>query len=186
MALTRSATSHSLVGLVREVEDAGSVGHAVPDSGDAVDVLVIVGARAGNLHRGPPENPLRCRVRAPSPRATLQACARDGRPSGRAVRRRALAYRRRRARAAPRSPPWFASNPSSSRKRRSKTARQRSATHGVWIPSTGCPPMMPLMFSVACRAAVRHHRHRRRPRREGRHQFAPDRGRESRPCARSR
>ena len=27
-----------------------------------------------------------------------------------------------------------------------------SATHGVWMPPTGCPPSMPLMLSVACRA----------------------------------
>ncbi len=45
-----------------------------------------------------------------------------------------------------------ASKPSSSRKRRSNTARQMSATHGVWMPSTGWPPKMPLMLSVACRA----------------------------------
>ena len=41
------------------------------------------------------------------------------------------------------------SKPSSIRKRRSKTARQRSATQGVWMPSTGWPPDTPLTFRVA-------------------------------------
>ena len=35
------------------------------------------------------------------------------------------------------------------RKRRSKTARARSATQGVWIPSTGWPPETPLTLRVA-------------------------------------
>ena len=44
------------------------------------------------------------------------------------------------------------SNPSSSRKRRSNTARHRSATHGVWMPPTLWPPSTPFTFSVAWRA----------------------------------
>src|SRR5665213_2800961 len=48
--------------------------------------------------------------------------------------------------------PRTESKPSSARKRRSNTARHTSATHGVCIPSTGWPPAMPLILSVALRA----------------------------------
>ena len=65
------------------------------------------------------------------------------------------------------------SNPSSSRNRRSNTARHRSATQGVWIPCTGWPPFDPVDIERSPARAGRHDRHRRGSRGQPRQQLSP-------------
>ena len=123
------------VRLVREIEDARAVGDAVRDAGDASDVLLVVGARAGHETAAAAEHAVRARGRAPRRRASRPACAPGARPSGRAARSGSPACRARRPSSSSTISALVASKPSSSRKRRSNTARQGSATHGVWMPS---------------------------------------------------
>ena len=162
-----------LVGLMREIENARPVGHAVRECrrcdrracdrrcrGSPLWPPPAQHARDAALERGDERRAVR---RAHRVHDHQIAQHRSASPASRAAARSSSAT----------ISAFVASNPSSSRKRRSNTARQRSATHGVWMPSTGWPPAMPLMLSVACRARGGHDRHRGRARR-------PARGRSSR------
>ena len=138
-----------LVGLMRELEHARAVGHAVLDPGQAGEVLLVVGAGAGH-ERGLPAPHLgdRAPERGGDRRARGRLDGMDDHPvaqlvgePGRAARR-LLEKRRALLRGA-------SSKPSSIRKRRSKMARQRSATHGDWTACPAWPPSIALTLSVA-------------------------------------
>ena len=149
VALTRSSIAAPFVGLMRQIEDAGPYATQLRTPPMRVDVLVIVGARAGDEPAAPAEHLLQSAFERGDHRRVVrrahgmhdhqipQLISKSG-----DVGRGALEQRDD-LRAC------VASKPSSIRNRRSNTARQRSATHGVWMPSTAWPPSMPLMFSVA-------------------------------------
>src|SRR4029450_4245920 len=55
-----------LVRLMRESENARPIGHAVRDAGNPIDVLVVVGTRAGDELRRPAEHALNCGFQGPN------------------------------------------------------------------------------------------------------------------------
>ena len=150
-----------LVRLMRQLELARPVGDAVRHAGDARDVLVIVGAGAGDelgaAGRG------RCRSDCSSARDHRRVVRRARRVDDHQIAQvEADAGRRRRGarRPARRSPCLVASKPSSIRNRRSNTARQRSATHGVWMPSDRLAAFDAVDVDRRVARARRHDRHR--------------------------
>ena len=137
--------------LMRHIQLARPIGDAVRHARDPRDVLLIVGARAGDQRGRAGRSPARSHRSGRRSPARLPACG--------SARRSTDPRSRTSPRASATAPSATSaaisarvrSRPSSSRNRRSNTTRQRSATHGLGTSSTGWPPSMPLMLMVAWR-----------------------------------
>ena len=137
--------------LMRQVQFAGTVGDAVRHAGDARDVLLIVGARAGD-ERGLPARHRADRVG--------QRADRPARPPACGSARRSADPRSRTSRRACATAPWRPARRSrrgfvrgllpSGSGDRTRPGSDRPRT-GLGMSSTGWPPSMPLMLMVACR-----------------------------------
>ena len=147
------------------------------DPADAIDVLVIVGAGAGDLTSpSRPSTAANRRARARRRAASRPASAPDARPSDRAARSASPASSRATSLeqrddlrlASPRSLPRAGSADRTPR----GSGRRRTASESR---PTGWPPSIPLTLSVACRAPRRHDRHVGRAPRERRHELAAER-----------
>ena len=162
VAATRSATLQYSSGWCASIEFAGAVGHAVRHAGDLRDVLVVVGAGAGDERRLAAEHACGC---APVSAGMIgeSSGVRVGCTISRSCSSKRMSGTSRRASSTQRHDlvaSWRRS-PSSSRNRRSKMARQRSATHGVCTPSDRLPALDAVDVDGGVTRARRHHRHAR-------------------------
>ena len=159
------------VRLVREIQDARAVGDAVRHAGDPRDVLLIVGPGAGDQAAASAEHAVQRPIERRRRPANRPASARGARPSDRSARSGNRASSARWPSSSSTISAFVASKPSSSRKRRSNTARHVSATHGVWMP----PHRLAAVDAVDVQRRVPrtrgNHRDRGRPRGEPRLQL---------------
>ena len=152
VALTRSSMAQVLVGLMRQVEDAGAVGDAVRHTGDARDVLLIVGAGAGDQLAASPEHAVQ---RALERSHDRRAVGRPHRMDDHQVAQLVAEAPARRAATIVEHVDDLGLRRVEALLEQEAAIEHRAAGIGDarrLDAVTGWPPSIPLMFNVACRA----------------------------------